>query len=211
MIGQIIYYKQMYTWLLNLADNCCWQHYNWLILRQWFLNEAHFYYFSLFSSLVILLSVLPSIFIVPGVKSSIYYPVFILKVRFDKAIFILCERLSNSLWGSDILLFLELINIVSILFYNFTEFSKMLHIFLVISFARYKEYTICLISFSNFSDVLPAFTCASAIGNLWSIFLGLNIVRFELPKTLPRATRADILGICFPWIVLYFASDTIEE
>ena len=60
-----------------------------------------------------------------------------------------------------------------------------MHTFLVISFARYRDYTICLISFSNFSDVLPAFTCASAIGILWSIYLGLN--------------------------VLYFASDTIEE
>ena len=34
------------------------------------------------------------------------------------------------------------------------------------SFARYKEYMICLISFSKFSDVLPAFTCASVICNL---------------------------------------------
>ena len=29
-----------------------------------------------------------------------------------------------------------------------------------------KEYRICLISFSKFSDVLPAFTFASVIGNL---------------------------------------------
>ena len=85
------------------------------------------------------------------------------------------ERLSNSLWGSDVLLFLEFINIVSILFYNFIEFIVVLYIFLLISFARYKQYMICLISFSTFSDVLPAFTCASAIGNLWSICLWLNI------------------------------------
>ena len=51
----------------------------------------------------------------------------------------------------------------------------MLHTFLVVSFARYKEYIIYLISFSNFSDALPDFTCASAIGNLWSIYLGVNI------------------------------------
>ena len=36
----------------------------------------------------------------------------------------------------------------------------------------------CLeISFSNFSDILPTCTCASAVGNLWSISLGLNIFR----------------------------------
>ena len=29
-----------------------------------------------------------------------------------------------------------------------------------------KEYIICLISFSKFSDILPAFTCPSAIGSL---------------------------------------------
>ena len=38
--------------------------------------------------------------------------------------------------------------------------------FLVIYFTRYKEYMICLASFIQFSDVLPAFTCASVIGNL---------------------------------------------
>ena len=47
--------------------------------------------------------------------------------------------------------------------------------FLVISFAWYKKYMICLISFSKFSDVLLAFTFARAIGNLWSICLEVNI------------------------------------
>ena len=77
---------------------------------------------------------------------------------------IFCERLSNSLLGSDVL-FLECINIISILFYNFTEFIILLYTFLVTSFAQYKEYMIYLIGFSKFSEVLPAFTCASAIGN----------------------------------------------
>ena len=36
--------------------------------------------------------------------------------------FILSEKLSNSLWGSDVLLFPEFINIVSTLYYNFIEF-----------------------------------------------------------------------------------------
>ena len=40
-------------------------------------------------------------------------------------------------------------------------------LFLVISFIQYKEYMICLISFSSkSSEVLPTFTCARAIGNL---------------------------------------------
>ena len=64
------------------------------------------------------------------------------------------------------LLFPEFINIVSILFYNFMEFIILLYTFLVISFARYKEHLIFLISFSKFSDVLPAFTFAKPIGNL---------------------------------------------
>ena len=39
-----------------------------------------------------------------------------------------------------------------------------------------KEYTICLISFNKYSDVLSAFICARAIGNLWSNYLGVNIL-----------------------------------
>ena len=54
---------------------------------------------------------------------------------------------------------------VSFLFCNSFEFIKLLYTFLVISFAQYKEYMICLISFDKFSDVLSAFICTSAIGN----------------------------------------------
>ena len=53
------------------------------------------------------------------------------------------------------MLFLELINVVSILFYNFVEFIILLYTFLVISFARYEEYMVWRILFSKFSDVLP--------------------------------------------------------
>ena len=49
--------------------------------------------------------------------------------------FILSERLSNSLRGSDILLFSEIINMVSILYYNFIEFIILLYTLLLISFA----------------------------------------------------------------------------
>ena len=88
------------------------------------------------------------------------------------------------------------------------------YIFLVISFARHREYLICLASFGKFSDMLPAFTCTSVIGNLWSSFLGLNIVRFDWLETLARrpwVAHVGILGIPFPWTVLYLALDTIEE
>ena len=102
---------------------------------------------------------------------------------FDKAIYlsfffryILSERLSNNLWGSGVLLFSEFINLVYILYYNFIEIIKLLYTFLVIYFARYKEYIIWWISFSKFSDVLPAFTRTRAIGNLWIICLGVNIL-----------------------------------
>ena len=47
------------------------------------------------------------------------------------------------------------------------------------------------IPFSNFSDLLPDFTCASAVGNLWTICLGVNIL------------------IPFPILVLYLAPDAI--
>ena len=92
---------------------------------------------------------------------------------FDKATYlsllfksILAERLSNSLWGSDVLLVLKLINIVLILFYKFIEFIIYYTHFLITSFALYKKDMISLISFSNFSDVLQTFTFTRAIGNL---------------------------------------------
>ena len=123
---------------------------------------------------------------------------------FDRATYLsfflnlfLYERLSNDLWGLDVLLLLQIINIVSILFYNFIEFIILSYTFLPTSFALYKEYTICMISFSKFSDVLPACICASAIGNFWSICLGPNILRFEWSDTLSclrpetLATRAS--------------------
>ena len=71
---------------------------------------------------------------------------------FDKAtylsllfMFILSKKSSNSLLGSEVLLFSEFMNIVFILLYNFMEFIVLLYTFLVIFFARYKEYIICLI------------------------------------------------------------------
>ena len=43
-------------------------------------------------------------------------------------------------------------------------------------FGQYTEQTICWISFRKFSDVLPACTYTSAIGNLWRIWFGNNIL-----------------------------------
>ena len=75
----------------------------------------------------------------------------------------------------DVLLFSEFINIVFVLLYIFIEFITLSHTFLVIYFAPYKEYIICIISFQKFPDVLPAFSYASVNGILWSIYVGLNI------------------------------------
>ena len=97
-------------------------------------------------------------------------------------------RLSNSPPGSDVLLFLEFINIVSILFYNFIELSILLYTLLVSSFAQYKEYITWPVSLSNFSDVLLAFTCARAIGNLCSRCLGVNFLN-PLPFCWLRKSR----------------------
>ena len=63
------------------------------------------------------------------------------------------------------------------MYYVFIEFIILLYTFIVISFARYKEYMISLISFSKFSEVLPGFTCARTSGNFGSTFLGGNILR----------------------------------
>ena len=57
------------------------------------------------------------------------------------------------------------------MFCNFIEFNILLYTSLVISFARYKEYITCVISFSKCSDMLPAFTCLSAIGNFDEAFV----------------------------------------
>ena len=48
-----------------------------------------------------------------------------------------------------------------------------------------------MVLFYKFSKLLPAFTCAKAIGNLWSICLEVNIL------------------IVVPCFVLYIASDVI--
>ena len=124
-------------------------------------------------------------------------------LRFDKAInlsllfkFILSVRSNNALWGSDVSLFLEFINTVLIFvlyLYWIRDIVKYLYTFWVIYFAKYKEHMICLISVSQFSDVLPACTCAIAIGNLWSTYLGLNILS---PS---------------PLVALCFASDASKE
>ena len=47
----------------------------------------------------------------------------------------------------------------------------LLYTFLVISFDWYKEQTICLILFNNFSELLPAFTSAKDIGIIFEAFV----------------------------------------
>ena len=71
-------------------------------------------------------------------------------------------------WGSDVWLFR--IHKYSIHFCIIHLFKS----FLVIVFLWYKQDLIDLISFSKFSDKFLAFTFARAIGNLWSICLGVN-------------------------------------
>ena len=73
---------------------------------------------------------------------------------------ILSKSLGNSLREEDVLLFPEFIDIVSILLFNFIEFIILLHTFFATFFSQYKKHMIWRISFSKFSDVLPAFTCA---------------------------------------------------
>ena len=123
-------------------------------------------------------------------------------LRFDKVTcllllfkFTLSLKLSDSLWRSDVFLFSGYINIVSILFYNFTESIILLYTFLVNFFARYKTYMIWRISFSKFLDVLPAFTCTNTIDNLLiSICLSVNILRLEWKKSEEPALLVLLIG-----------------
>ena len=139
-------------------------------------------------------------------------------LRFDEATYLsllfkfyLSERLSNSLWGSDVLLFSEFINIVFILFYNFIEFIIFLHTFLVISQAQYKEYLICIISFGKFPDILNDFTCARAIDNLWIICSMDNILSCLRSETLVtrgkserrKLTYADVHFLVLPLLEIF--------
>ena len=79
---------------------------------------------------------------------------------------------------------------------------------------------VCLIAVNN--DVLLAFTCASATGNLQSICLGVNILNFLWLKTLQsetlssetlatRATRAKSKRRPSLYIILCLALDTILQ
>ena len=61
------------------------------------------------------------------------------------------------------------------MYYTFTDFIILLYTFLVISFAGYNEHMTYLILFSKLPDVLRAFTCARAIGNLWSLCFRVKI------------------------------------
>ena len=114
-------------------------------------------------------------------------------LRFDRVTYlsllvqsISSGRLINSLKGSDVLLFSVFINIVFILFYNLHDIKNLL-------FDGFHSGFIIRIYSFKFSDVLSAFTCARAIGNLWSICLEVNILS------------------PFSWNDACLASDTIVE
>ena len=97
------------------------------------------------------------------------------------------------------------------MFYSFSEFILLLKSFLAFSLTCYKEYVIW-----RTSDVLAAFTCAGAIGNLWSLCLEVNVVR-DKNRSEGRewlkiiAMQAKILGSLSPWVDLCLTSDIIEK
>ena len=102
--------------------------------------------------------------------------------HFFFSLFYLQGYLDICLWGSDVLLCSEFVDILSIfvlylywIHYVLIYFFGNLFCSIQIYFAQYKRYTICLISFCKFSDVLPVFTSARAIGNRLSINIGVNI------------------------------------
>ena len=101
--------------------------------------------------------------------------------------FILSERLSNSLWGSDLLLFSEFINIVSILFYNLIEFIILLNIFFSNFFGSKYIWFVWfhLVSF----QMCDLYLLVQEIGNLWSTCLGVNIFNLVCSKTLAKQAK----------------------
>ena len=70
--------------------------------------------------------------------------------------------------------------------------------FVVICFDWYKEQTICLISFNKRSEFLPAFTYARAIGSLWNICFGINILSLEW-SVLKRPEPLDFIKNTLPF------------
>ena len=120
----------------------------------------------------------------------------------------LSEKLNNSQWWSDVLLFLEFVNIVSILFYNFIEFIILLHTFLVFFFLDPKNKWFDRFHLVSFSDLLSDFPCATAISNLWSVCLEINtLTREDKSKERERlktlATRVNLPGYFFACNNLY--------
>ena len=87
--------------------------------------------------------------------------------------------MSNSQWGSDILLILEFINIVSTFCYTFIELIILLYNFLETSFSQYKKHIIFLTSFTKFSDMLPVFVCTRGIVTPYNICLVVNILNLS--------------------------------
>ena len=69
----------------------------------------------------------------------------------------------------------------------------LLYTFLVIFFAQPKECMVWPILLSKFSDVLTTFTCAKAMGDLWSICLRATILSYLQSETL----RAKAKGCSF--------------
>ena len=59
-------------------------------------------------------------------------------------------------------------------------------------------------SFSKLSDLLSGFTCASAVGNVCSICLEVNILRRKQSETFSTQTLSDKRS--FPWNEAYLAS-----
>ena len=118
--------------------------------------------------------------------------------------FILSRKLSNSVWGSDVLLFAQFCTIHKYSIHC-VLFFYWIHYVVVYIFGKFwcliKKYVICMISFSRFSDVLTAFTYARAIGNLWNICYAANILSCVWSKTLLSqnlATRTKSNGSPLP-------------
>ena len=106
-------------------------------------------------------------------------------------------------------IYFEFKNIVSIfvLYFYLLWLNYVIVYFFKNFFCSIQRINNCLVSFSKFSDVLPAFTCASTTDNLWRICLRVNISRHVSSSWLLNSTIFATISIIlfgFSFLGVYF-------
>ena len=104
--------------------------------------------------------------------------------------FILSERVNEDLWGSDVLLFSEFINIVSTLDYTFIETIILLYTFLVLFLLDTKNILFDVIHLVGLQVCYQLFLVQVLLVIFERIWLGVNILRCKCSKASQSETLA---------------------